>query len=724
MSYTKTSWVNGQTPINQSNLNKIETELEDLSASNATNTSRIDNFERLTDGSTTGDAELTDIRIDDNGYTHTNAGSASRYATGLINNRFYKTLDKSSIIWEIGGLNTSGGNQTATNRLRTDALNNIKKGSKIWANSGYKFSAYEYTTENAGTVITYKGMNANPYIVQNDCTLRLAIANTSDDTITDDNKQTIIDNINIVLFNGTNYTSNSDLENFSKEVFTKTDNMFNIEKAIKGSYYNPSTGKYVNNSSSYKVEEYEPIDPNTEYFYNTYGTTGYIYYCLYNINYEFISGGTLTRAGGSFTTPNDSAIKYIRLSSYAIPFPDNFMLMSHALPNVFEPYYKFNTNKMKEYDNKLSRISINQTQLMRHSYFPDVYIDHLFINLITSPTQVIPAESLANIQVAKRLGFKVTEASIHPTADDDYVVLHGTEDGKFGRQVVDLNGEYTYENTNITTKTMAWIKENIRYRSTIEKYRVAPPSFSEWLQECRKLGMIPFFQCSKQVRADYVDKIMGKGNYLSWTGDREFVDGFIQRGAGTFTDADDLVEKCDEIGLPVGIGVGLSSHTDAEVKEFVEALHEKGYMAVWNSCYSSVADNQRALKLGLDLSTSGWDIPDIENGNLCNLAGDLGYTDFTHNGEATGGYLNLTNGQEVEPAIELPTVFLGGGSLHVQYEGTLHVKLGEFIDTDITSDGKETNWFSTYFLQAIPTFKLTAVGNVKIHYITYKANKC
>ena len=50
--------------------------------------SRVDNFARLTNGSTTGDAELVDIRVGADGYVHTTAGNSVREQFNALNRCF------------------------------------------------------------------------------------------------------------------------------------------------------------------------------------------------------------------------------------------------------------------------------------------------------------------------------------------------------------------------------------------------------------------------------------------------------------------------------------------------------------------------------------------------------------------------------------------------------------------------------------------------------------
>lgn len=65
---------------------EVETKINKVSNEQDVLKSRMDAFTSLEEGSTTGDAELTDIRIDFEGITHNNAGSATRNTATVLNN--------------------------------------------------------------------------------------------------------------------------------------------------------------------------------------------------------------------------------------------------------------------------------------------------------------------------------------------------------------------------------------------------------------------------------------------------------------------------------------------------------------------------------------------------------------------------------------------------------------------------------------------------------------
>ena len=350
------------------------------------------------------------------------------------------------------------------------------------------------------------------------------------------------------------------------------------------------------------------------------------------------------------------------------------------------------------------------------------YYDHLFIDMYSSPNQVIPNQSLFNVDMSRRLGFNVIEANLHKLSDDNYLVIHGVS-GKFGPQVEHVDGTTDISDIKIGSVTLAWVKENVRYRSLYEKYRVAPPSIEEFMSACKENNLIPFATCTSEEMATRLNELMGKDNYIAYNGQRAWTDAIISTYTGKTT-KQEILDHCNSYGQPFMYCMSNPTTFDDEtLRDIVDAVHKEGYLISFAGCYLSEQENQRLMSMGFDASASAWQIPDIDSGNICNLVAGLDFNDFTHTGTDSDGVLELAAGQKIESG-DLAKVFLGAANLDIRYSGEIKLTLGhKIVNKVFTSDGTDGQRFSTYFIDAKPTFAIEAVQPTTIISIEYKASK-
>ena len=114
----------------------------------ATERARIDQLTKMGEGSTTGDAELADIRVGNEGATYSNAGNAVRSQTkdvpAMMDNLQSPYVDISLL--EQGSLNHTGTEITSSKVLRSVEFHWNKNG-KITAPSGYKIAIANYAMQ-------------------------------------------------------------------------------------------------------------------------------------------------------------------------------------------------------------------------------------------------------------------------------------------------------------------------------------------------------------------------------------------------------------------------------------------------------------------------------------------------------------------------------------------------------------------------------------------------
>lgn len=123
-----------------------ETEKSERQKEIATERARIDQLTKMGEGSTTGDAELADIRAGNGGATYSNAGNAVRAQTKdvpvMMDNLQSPYVDISLL--EQGSINSAVGSEIASSKVLRSVEFHWNKNGKITAPSGYKIAIANY----------------------------------------------------------------------------------------------------------------------------------------------------------------------------------------------------------------------------------------------------------------------------------------------------------------------------------------------------------------------------------------------------------------------------------------------------------------------------------------------------------------------------------------------------------------------------------------------------
>ena len=355
---------------------------------------------------------------------------------------------------------------------------------------------------------------------------------------------------------------------------------------------------------------------------------------------------------------------------------------------------------------------------LKHPYIYHYFMTGFDANIL--PT--IPGQSLEDIAIAHRLGFKCIEANVHKTADGNYVVTHGNA-GNLGYAFEDLNGNLV-NNVAIGSKTLAELQNNYRYRSVYPQFRTSIPSLEEFLRECKRQGLAVYVQYVDDNEMKIVRNVMGAHNFIQSFGKRE--DGSYTAAYSDWETLRNKMLEADTNYMPMMENVFLENLiADGTLQNKIDEIHSLGRAVGYPASYATEAIHQQTINAGMDFAVVAYQVNDFVQGNVYAIAADCGdFSSFAYTGgNVNNSVLNLTNGGTFSKLAD-KSYFLSKASFHIRFDGNLHIKLGEYIDDDFLSDGKTEMVFTTFFLDSIPQMLATSVGNTKIISATYNLSQC
>ena len=553
---------------------------------------RMDTFASLTEGSTTGDAELMDIRVGANGITYPTAGDAVRgQYTDLddhINEDVYnisKILDiddplEFKFIYQQGSLSNTGEERSGSNRIRTRFLyiGNLKS---ITASieAGYRFSISLYAAD-----MSYKSETGWKTV---DTTIEKG--DTSGKAI------------------------------FVRFVISKTDN---TDLLPTDSIDFTVTGISQINSEFDKCDKFNFVDLNNEdyWMYGTRTNTGVIVPNNTRITCQFFN---ITEGDRIFTTYDTSYVGTV-YSVDVMYFDRNFNFIektSWQVQNITATHTGYATILMRKKDNSIIDSDDFSDMIANFYYRPAVtnlgkqFSDITVRKAINhSGWGAAPENTIVAYQESYNEGFRYVETDIRFTSDDVAVLLHDATINRTGRNP---DGTAISDPTYIQNITYAQsqyydfgIYKGAEYAGT------KLPTLEEFFELCKGLNLCPYLDMTGSKAeilkiAELTDQngMMGSATFLcakieyaEWISSA-----YPAARIGLVGDIDGSIMRLNAASIPTGLNdVFILTNIEKveSAPEYIETFRDMGFpIEVWNITSTTQLDNMHEYISGIEADT-------------------------------------------------------------------------------------------------------------------------
>ena len=468
----------------------------------------------------------------------------------------------------------------------------------------------------------------------------------------------------------------------------------------------------ANFSKGYQISVTNFVN-NTVYYSSSWYSSLYDYTILgdsFNVGIKRVVNGSEVPL--NITGLHDVGLEIKIVESIETPYDDT-LLRTVAEPGI--NYTDIRTNTRRYYS---------------HIFGDYKYLCHMLIDNMDRENVIVPCQSLANIEIAHRLGYKLFELNVHKTATANvWVCMHGVS-GKIGNELVARNGT-DISNIKFEDVTESTFRDDYVYRTTEDKYRTHITFLDEALKLLKRYNMTPFIQFpnGQYQIVDYIRNIVGD-NFVLYVNDTYYLNRYnydgifnIYKSVGT----DEIRDLCRGIGAPFIYSITAeqcASYTDEQLKAMIDGCHAEGCMIAYPCAYVTPAVHLKLMDMGFDGCGPAYEVEDFTGGNMASLHDNNNFTAFQHGGSVSGGVLSLANGDTIGSNITGTAPFLSKGSLRIKFTGTLKISLGERYDEESVTGTDREIWISSWFMNANPNFTAEAVGAVTVQSCTYEASEC
>ena len=689
---------------------------------------RIDSLSTLPEGSTTGDAELIDLRIGADGVTYGNAGNAVR-------TQFSDLKGDLDTITSVIDFDEYDGYFAESGSVASATEKGEKNTEKFLVGKGDKVKFKLEYDEVLSMWACYCLYDSNKQIIGS----RIMLLTGS--SVTQYSKEINIDTAKYIAFSYRTYGKYKpkidivhnlllkfrNIDNDFNSFKANVDNAFNSFKALDlvehDGYINlngsithsyPNGEKYTDKISAECIKS---VKLSLEY---SQKRPMWIVYGLYKSDGTFVrntivNGDTIISTNAEILIDDD--VDYI-IFSYRSFGESKLQVIAEFNSYASAIYKALNRSKNNELD--INSIKNKSDLGIAPFKFKPCY-DHLFVNRGLNSN--IPHESLYHVRLSRKMGFNIIEANVYPTSDGVFIVNH-LNSRAFGKWFHHVDESTDISATLVSDVTWDWIVENVRYNSSIPKYRTRPCRLEEFLSECRQQNIIPFITSTDIRVIEMADKYMGKDNYIAYNGSRANCPYSIIYHWVTKTTKEEILAYCESIGRPFIYGMANpTAFTDDELKDIVDTLHENGY---WIGTSYADSNWHKYSAIGFDMNGTQGRVNRIESGNIANLDSICGFNDFTvTNAEEVNGVLTFNSDGTIIPNIDDLNYNVCMVDVEIDFNGSITIPIvGEHTSAvTYTNDGTIPFFVAIPIINGSPKFAIQVMSGTTINDIAFKASK-